>query len=33
VDLVRVIELEVDVLDDEGPDIVAEAVGIKVSLE
>lgn len=31
-DLVRVVELEVDVLDNEGPDVVAEAVGIEVAL-
>ena len=33
VDLVRVVELEVDVLDDEGPDVVAEAVRVEVALE
>jgi hypothetical protein len=33
VDLVRVVELEVDILDDERPDIVAETVGIEVTLE
>ena len=32
VDLVRVVELEVDVLDNEGPDVVTEAVGIEVAL-
>jgi hypothetical protein len=32
VDLVRVVELEVYVFDDECPDIVAEAVGIEMSL-
>jgi hypothetical protein len=32
VDLVRVVELEVDVFDNEGPDVVAEAVGIEVAL-
>lgn len=31
--LVGVIELKVDVFDDKGPDVVAEAVGIKMSLE
>lgn len=31
-DLVRVVELEVDILDNERPNIVAEAVGIEVSL-
>lgn len=31
-DLVRVVELEVDVLDDEGPDVIAETVGIEVAL-
>lgn len=33
VNLVRVVELEVDVLDDEGPNIVTEAVGIEVALQ
>lgn len=32
VDLAVVVELEVDVLDDESPDVVAEAVCIKMSL-
>lgn len=32
-DLVRVVKLEVDVLDDEGPDVVAEAVRVEVALE
>lgn len=32
VHLIRVVELEVDVLDDECPDIVAETVGIEVAL-
>lgn len=32
VNLVRVVELEVDILDNEGPDVVTEAVGIKMSL-
>jgi hypothetical protein len=32
VDLAVVVELEVDFLDDEGPDVVAEAVGIEVAL-
>jgi hypothetical protein len=32
VDLVGVVELEVDVFDDECPDIVAEAVRIEMSL-
>lgn len=31
-DLVCVVELEVDILDDEGPDVVAEAVGVEVAL-
>lgn len=31
-DLVCVVELEVDVFDDESPDIVAEAVGVEMSL-
>ena len=31
-DIVRVIQLELDVLDNEGPDLVAEAVGIEMSL-
>jgi hypothetical protein len=31
-DLVRVVELEVDVFDNKRPDIVAEAVRIKMSL-
>lgn len=33
VDLAVVVELEIDVFDDEGPDIVTEAVGVEVSLE
>lgn len=33
VHLIRVVELEVDILDDEGPDIVAKAVGIQVALQ
>jgi hypothetical protein len=32
VDLVRIVELKVDVFDDECPDIVAEAVRIEMSL-
>ena len=32
-DLLVVVQLEVDVLDDEGPDIVAESVGIEMSLQ
>lgn len=32
-DLVRVVQLEVDVLDDEGPYVVAEAVGVEMSLQ
>jgi hypothetical protein len=32
VELVLVVHLEVDVLDDEGPDFVAEAVGVEVAL-
>lgn len=31
-DLVRIVEFEIDVLDDECPDVVAEAVGIEVTL-
>lgn len=31
-DLICIVELEVDILDDEGPDVVAEAVGVEVSL-
>jgi hypothetical protein len=31
-DVVCVVQLELDVLDNEGPDLVAEAVGIEVSL-
>ena len=31
-DIVGIVQLELDVLDDEGPDFVAETVGIKVSL-
>ena len=31
-DLLVVIQLEVDVLDDKGPDVVAEAVGVEMSL-
>jgi len=31
-DVVRVVQLEFDVLDDESPDIVAEAVSVKMSL-
>lgn len=33
VDLVRVVELEVDILDDKGPDVVAEAVRVEMALE
>jgi hypothetical protein len=33
VDLVRVVELEVDILDNEGPNVVTEAVGIEVALQ
>ena len=32
-DLVRVVELEVDVLDYECPDIIAESVRVKVTLQ
>ena len=32
-DIVRVIQLELDVLDNEGPDLVAEAVGVEMSLQ
>lgn len=32
VDLIRVVKLEVDILDNERPDVVAEAVGIQMSL-
>jgi hypothetical protein len=32
-DLVRVVELEVDVFDNEGPDVVTETVGIEVALQ
>ena len=32
VELVLVVHLEVDVLDQEGPDFVAEAVGVEVAL-
>lgn len=31
-DVVGIVQLELDVLDDEGPDFVAETVGVKVSL-
>ena len=31
-DLMGVVQLEVDILDDEGPYVVAEAVGIEMSL-
>ena len=31
-DLVRVVQLELDVLDNEGPDLVAETVGVEMSL-
>lgn len=31
-DLVGIVELEVDVLDDEGPDVIAEAVSVEVTL-
>lgn len=31
-DVVRVVQLELDVLDNEGPDLVAEAVGVEMSL-
>jgi hypothetical protein len=33
VNLVGVVQLKVDVLDDEGPYVVAKAVGIEVSLQ
>lgn len=33
VDLVRVVELEVDILDYERPDVVAETVGVEVALQ
>ena len=33
VDLVRIVELEVDIFDDERPDVVAEAVCVEVTLE
>lgn len=33
VDLVGIIELEVNILDNEGPDVIAEAVCVKMSLE
>lgn len=33
VDRVRVVELEVDVFDDEGPYVIAEAVCIQMALE
>jgi hypothetical protein len=32
-DLVRVVKLEVDILDYERPDVVAETVGVKVTLQ
>lgn len=32
VDLMGVIQLEVNILDNEGPDVVAEAVCVKMSL-
>lgn len=32
VNLIRIVELEVDILDDERPDIIAKAVGIEVAL-
>jgi hypothetical protein len=31
-DLVRVVELEVDVFDNKRPDVVTEAVGVEVAL-
>lgn len=31
-DLVGVVELEIDIFDDKGPDVVAKAVGIEVAL-
>jgi hypothetical protein len=31
-DLVSIVQLEVDILDDESPDIIAKAVGIKMAL-
>lgn len=31
--LVRVVQLEIDILDNESPDVVAEAVSIEVSLQ
>jgi hypothetical protein len=33
VDLVRVVELEVDILNDERPNVVAETVGVEVALQ
>jgi hypothetical protein len=32
-DLVRVVELEIDVFDNEGPDVVTETVSIEVALQ
>ena len=31
-DIVRVVQLELDVLDNEGPDLVAEPVGVEMTL-
>lgn len=31
-DLLRIVQLEFDVLDDEGPDFVTEAVGVEMAL-
>jgi len=33
VNRVRIIQLKVDILDDEGPNVVTESVGIEVSLK
>jgi hypothetical protein len=33
VDSASVVELKVDILDNEGPDIVAEAVGVEMALQ
>jgi hypothetical protein len=33
VDSASVVEFEVDILDNEGPDIVAEAVGVEMALQ
>ena len=33
VDLIRVVELEVDVLDNERPDVITETIGVEMALQ